>query len=623
MDPRPPRNIPIHPLSGFTPFAVADIEQSIPQRFAQQVQQHGSRPAIQSADGALSFADLDRRANGIAHAILGRRHAGAEPIALLFERGASVVAAILGVLKAGKFYVLLDPSYPADRLRQVLDDSGAPLILADRAHVDQAQALARDAIGVVDVDAHGEQHSEADPGVSSAPADLALLIYTSGSTGRPKGVMHTHRNVLADTRHLTNEWGVSPRDRFLWHTSVSFGGSTRTLFSALLNGSALFPFDTRRLGFNHFPDWLLRNEISLFRTVPTTFRSFMTTLPAGLVFPSVRIVSMGGEPIFRSEVDAFNRHFPSTAVLVHPFGPTESMAVCWSVTAHGAPLAGNKVAIGYPLSGTTVLLLDDNRRPVDDGQIGEIAVRSRYLSPGYWRDPERTNSVFLMDPADGESRIYLTGDLGRRVEGGVLMHMGRRDFQVKIRGFRIELSEVEIALRAMSGVRDAVVVGVNSDDGQSRLVAYVVAAATPAVTTHDMRTHLAASLPDYMVPSAFVAIDELPLTTTGKIDRLRLPAMPRTRPEMTVPFARPESPLEARVADLWAQELDLDLVGIHDDFFALGGDSLIGMRLIASMKRLFAIDLEPSALFEHPTVAETARTIARRAGGTPPSANAS
>jgi amino acid adenylation domain-containing protein len=583
--------------------------QSILQLFDQQVRQHGDRLAIQSDDRPITFAELNHIADALAARILSGQGPGAEPIGLLFDRGADVVASILAVLKAGKFYVILDPQNPRERLKYMLADSGARLIVADPAHLALARELSDERITSLEFSEDRPSSSAAGLDLRVSPDDLAMIIYTSGSTGRPKGVMHTHRTVLADTFNVRNAQRIVSRDRFVWHTSVSFGGSARTIYTALLNGSGLYPFDSRRDGFAQLSDWLLRHEITIFRTVPTTFRTFMATLPDGLTFPAVRILSMGGEPLFRADVESFNRHFLPHCVLVHPFGPTETMLVCWSVTPQGRQIEGNKVPMGHTLPDKTVLLLDEARRPVSDGDVGEIAVKSRHLSPGYWRDPERTNAVFLPPEAGSDERIYLTGDLGTRAPDGSLTHMGRRDFQVKIRGFRIEVAEIETALRDIAGIGDAVVVGRHADAGEPRLVAYFVPTTKPAITVAWIRNQLARTLPDYMIPSIFVAMEALPQTPTGKTDRLRLPDVERTRPEMAMPFAPPGAPLEEAIAQIWTEALGIDRVGIHDDFFELGGDSLMAMRVIARVKSSLEVDLSLSTLLEDRTVAKTARRL--------------
>ena len=372
------RNPSIRPLEPFTPFPVEHTEQSIPARFELQVREHAHRIAIQTPHECLRFADVNAIANDLARALLARRGHGAEPIALLFDHGAAVVPSMLGVLKSGKFYAALDASYPRERLRYLLADSGAKLVIADSANFALARQLSDDAIDIVHFDNHAASRVRANVEVTTSTDELASILYTSGSTGGPKGVMITHRTMLADIRNVTNAWGVSPRDRWLLHTSMGFGGSIRTIFGALLNGSAIYAFDSKRYGYASLPDWLLRHAITIFRTVPTAFRNFVTTLKDRQTFPSVRLLSMGGEPLFRTDLDSFRRHFSPESVLVHPFGPTESMLVCWSVTPHGGQIAGNTVPIGFPLEDKTVVLLDEAGREVDAEEIGEIVVKSRH-----------------------------------------------------------------------------------------------------------------------------------------------------------------------------------------------------------------------------------------------------
>jgi acyl carrier protein len=259
--------------------------------------------------------------------------------------------------------------------------------------------------------------------------------------------------------------------------------------------------------------------------------------------------------------------------------------------------------IGYPLKDKEVLLLDDNGRELGEEEIGEIAVKSRYISPGYWRDPERTKSAFLPDPSGSEKRIYLTGDLGMRLKGGCLVHIGRRDFQSKVRGFRVDVSEIEVALRDIEGIEDAVVVGREDDSGETRLVAYFVSKAGPAMTVTRIRQGLTRVLPDYMIPSAFVGLDALPKTPNGKTDRLTLPFPPRERPSLDTPFASPETSVEKKLAQIWAEVLGLEAVGINDNYFELGGNSLLAVRLFLEIEKRFGQSLPWASIIKAPTIA--------------------
>ncbi len=596
-------------MNGFVPFQDQEIEQSIPERFEQQARLHGERLAIKSDRESFAFAGLNQSANRLARKILSYRGAGTEPIALLFDHGAAVLISMFGVLKAGKFYLVLDSTYPRERLTYMLEDSGAKLIVADRNNLAVARELSAKIADILEFDDPDESLSDDNLGTYPSPGDLAMILYTSGSTGRPKGVMHTHRNVLADARNLTNELGISTLDRWLLYTSLSFANSVRTIYGALLNGACVYPYDLKRKGFGELATCMLSNEITILRTIPTTFRDFMSTLSEGQTFPAVRIVSAGGEPMLRADLQYFNRYFLPHCVLVHPFGPTECLTVCWSVFPHGTQVVEGKLPIGYPLKDKEVLLLDEAAREVADGEVGEIAVKSRYISTGYWRDPDRTGKTFLPGPCGGDERFYFTGDLGVKAKGVGLIHIGRKDTLVKVRGFQIDVSEVETALREIDGIADAIVVGRETSTGENRLVAYLVPTPGPTITVTRIRERLARALPDYMIPATFVFIDAFPKTPNGKTDRLRLPFPSRVRPNLDTPFRPPGTVIEKELAKIWGDLLDLEQVGVHDNFFELGGHSLLAARVVARVTRNFKLDLPLRTVFDSPTVAELAEMI--------------
>jgi hypothetical protein len=290
-------------------------------------------------------------------------------------------------------------------------------------------------------------------------------------------------------------------------------------------------------------------------------------------------------------------------VLQNAMGSTETRVISQFFVDRHTALDGPTVPVGYPVDGKTVLILDGDRRPVPVGEVGEIAVQSEYLSPGYWRKPELTESVFLPDPTGGNARIYLTGDLGRQREDGCLVHLGRRDWQVKIRGYRVETAEVETALLALDEVADAFVTA-QREEGEASLVAYVVAAGCPAPTVTGLRAALARMLPVYMRPRAFVILDALPRTRNGKIDQPALPPPPRVRPEIDQPFVAPRSSTEAEIAQVWEEVLEIEGVGVEDDFVELGGDSLLASRILSRIADRCRVEPTLAGLFVARTVAE-------------------
>lgn len=604
------QRVPDRSEGAFRPFPDAAIGQSIPRRFEQQVRTFGERLAIRWPGGNFTYHSLNETANRLARTLVAARGISSEPVALLFDHGGDVLAAILAVLKSGKFYVILDPAHPPERLKAILDDSGARVVVAGTNHVDEARRLCADAIALIGFDAVDRSVPAADLDVDPAPGDLAMLLYTSGSTGRPKGVMHSHRNVLADARNLTNAWCVSARDRWLLYAPIGFANSVRTIYTALLNGASLYPIDMRNHGFRELTAWLLDNEISVIRAVPSFFRTFMASVDGSRRFPAVRVLSVGGEPMLQADLAYFNRHFPPHCVLSHAFGPTECLTVSWSLVPHGTPIAEGKLPIGHSLPDKDVRLLDESGRDVGEGEVGEIAVTSRYLSPGYWRDPERTRASFLPDPDGSDARTYLTGDLGMRNRDGLLVHVGRRDFQVKVRGYRIDVAEIENALRTLPGIEDAVVVGRELDPGVQSLVAHVVASPGRSVSGTRMRQHLGQVLPEYMIPSFFVPMDAIPLTSTGKTDRLRLPLPTRARRNVDVPYLAPRTAVEFGLEAIWAEALGLEQVGTGDPFLHIGGDSLKAMNILHRASELFGVELPISMMLGPATIAGMAEMIA-------------
>jgi acyl-coenzyme A synthetase/AMP-(fatty) acid ligase/acyl carrier protein len=497
----------------------------------------------------------------------------------------------------------------------MLADSGATLIITDSNNFSVGSELAQDGKEVVNLDDLDNDFSSGNLETHPAADALALLLYTSGSTGNPKGVMHTHKSVLVEVRNLTNAWRVIARDRWLLYTSMSFANSVRTVYCTLLNGGSIYPYDLKELGFSALPEWLRSNRITIWRTVPTTFRHFMANVPPDLTFPDVRLLTIGGEPVLRGDVELFNQHFAPGSVMSSGLGPTECFNVCQHYIPHGTQLEESNLAIGWPLPDKEILLVDENGSEVQAGEVGEICVRSRFISTGYWNESDRTQATFRPDPSDERFRIYHTGDLGTRAENGCLIHVGREDFQVKIRGFRIEVSEIEVALRAVDGVQDAVVVGREDSMGEKRLIAYFVPSGWPALTTSQMRKALATAIPDHMMPSVFVCLEALPQTPNGKLDRLRLPHPSRQRPTLDVAYTPPRTALEEKLSRIWSDVLEIDPVGIHDNFFELGGDSLRATKIVVQVLKELRTEIALTTLFNSPTIAQVVVEISAHHAG--------
>jgi acyl carrier protein len=317
---------------------------------------------------------------------------------------------------------------------------------------------------------------------------------------------------------------------------------------------------------------------------------------------------LASETVTKGDIELGAKHFLSSCIFSNGLGSTETGVLLLYYIDPSAPLETDRVPIGYPLQDMEILLLGEDGQEVGLNQVGEIAVRSRYLSPGYWRRPDLTRAKFR--PEGGDARIFLTGDLGKRLEDGCFEHLGRKDFLVKVRGFRVEAGDVEEKLSGYPGIKEAAVIGRAKTSGDTRLVAYIVPTKRPGPKVNELRRFLKERLPDYMIPSAFMTLDRLPRTPAGKLDRKALPDAGNARPDLDTPFVTPRTPVEERLAQIWAEVLSLDGVGIHDNFFDLGGHSLAATRVVSQVIKQFQLELPLQSLFQSPTVAEMAVLIA-------------
>lgn len=598
-----------HPKGTFVEFLKEEIEQSIPERFEKIVCKYADRIAVKATDTTLTYEELNSRANRIAHAILDTVGEGNRPVAILMKHGATVVTAILGALKAGKIYVPLDPSYPMERLRYMLLDAQLELILTQPETRALAGVINVGNLPVVDVNKVSARERSGEVSVKMAPEAYAYILYTSGSTGQPKGVIDSHRNLLHGTLRITNSQHISPEDRLSLTHSCSASGSLRRIFPALLNGAALFPLDVTQDGLQHLAQFLNEESITIFGSA--RIRDVLRTFDRSQVFPSLRLVSSGGEVVHRRDVELFREIFGPHCVLQILMSSTEAGNISQFFIDNETEFAGDIVPAGYPAEGIELIMLDEKGEKVAKGEIGEIAIRSRFLSCGYWRRPELTDQKFRPDAGGGDVRIYRSGDVGRVAFDGCLFHLGRWDDQVRIRGYRVEIAEIEAALLKLRSLSKVFVTPRKETSGDDSLIGYLVPESWPAPTTSALRKALASTLPSHMIPSVFVILKALPLTTTGKVDRNDLPVAGNGRPELDTEFVPPRSPVEVELVEIWREVLSLNQVGIRDNFFDLGGHSLTATRIISRVSQTFGAELPVKVLFDCPTVAEMAVIIER------------
>ena len=466
----------------------------------------------------MSYGELDLASNRIAHAILAKSK-GLQPVAVFIQDRALAIAAMFGVLKAGKIYLPLDPGHPVSRIEYMLEDAGADLIVTNNEDLARAGALNKP---IINVDALDPGSSAAAPEVPVDTHTPAWILYTSGSTGRPKGVVQTHGNVLRFAHHYRTGLGITPSDRYVLVFSTVVNAGAHVIFSALLNGATVYPIDLKKQRIDALPAWLADNRITLYYSVPTVFRHLVDTLDGSECFDPMRAVMLGGEPMYRRDVDHFRQRFPDHCKLINRLGSSETGTIRWWFIDSHSSWPGHNVPVGLPVPDHQIVIVDAAGQPVEPGKVGEIVVLSAYLSPGYWRHPELTAKAFSPAPQDSRLRSYRTGDIGRILPDGRLVCLGRRDAQIKIRGYRVEPGEVEQALLDLPAVSEAFVMAADQDSG-SCLGAYLVPTdADSAMDAVEIRCQLADALPDYMLPDHYVWLDALPMAPNGKVDRRRV-----------------------------------------------------------------------------------------------------
>ena len=568
--------------------------------FAEQAERTPDAVAVSAGDDRLTYRQLDRRANRVAHRLIELGVRPDDPVAVLMERSIDLVVAILGVLKAGGAYLPLHDSYPLERKQWIIDEVGRPVLLADSVMAERGLP-ATSVVVRPGSDAELAGQPDTDPGVTVDGELLAYVIHTSGSTGHPKGVAVAHRDALA----LAGDsiWDGGRHERVLMVAPYAFNVSTYELWVPLLHGGEIV-LAPPEIEVGVLTRLLVSERITGVHLTAGLFRVVAEESPES--FAGVREVLTGGDVIAPGAVARVLETCPDTVVR-GMYGATE-VTLFSTHTPMTAPYSAESgVPIGGPMDGVTLHVLDDRLAPVAPGEAGELYIGGLGVSRGYYGRADLTAERFVADPfGDPGARLYRTGDIVRTGAGGVLEFAGRTGDQVKILGFRVELGEIESVLSAAPGVAQVTVVAREHGSGEKRLAAYVTAAAGVEVDVEAVRTHVVARLPEYMVPAAFVVLDTLPLTPNGKIDRR---ALPEPDYDGQHQYRAPRTETEEQLCSVFASVLGVERVGIDDSFFDLGGQSLLAMRLISRIRSVLGVSLTISVLFDAPTVAGLAGPV--------------
>jgi amino acid adenylation domain-containing protein len=615
---------------------------TIQQLFEAQAEQTPQAVALVFYDERLKYAELNARANQLAHHL---RRLGVGPevrVGLCIERSTELIVGLLGILKAGGAYVPVDPLYPQERIEFMLENAQAPVLLTQRRLI---KSLPKQSRQVLCIDSDWEKiarESEENPTVETEATNLAYVMYTSGSTGRPKGVSVVHRSVVRLVKE-TNYASLDRAQRFLQLAPISFDASTLEIWGSLLNGAQLVIAPPQTLSLQELGALIREAQITTLWLTSGLFHQMVEHELDNL--KSVRQLLAGGDVLSSADVKKALRELEQV-IVINGYGPTENTTFTCCAPMTNPDHIGTTVSIGYPIANTEIYVLDAKLQPVPVGIYGELYIGGDGLARNYHQRPALTAERFLPHPfsAQAGARLYRSGDMVRYLSDGSLEFLGRADSQVKVRGFRIELGEIEAALSEHEKVREAVVIAREDEPGEKRLVAYLVphtedvwsvAAqandaledATVAVSseiiadvgaslTGELREYLRKRLPEHMVPSHFVLLTALPLSPNGKVERRALPP-----PQMADVFghddyARPRSEMEEVLAGIWSQVLKAERVGVEDNFFELGGHSLLATRVISRVREVFGVEIPLRSLFESPTVCELASRV-REAQGRP------
>jgi amino acid adenylation domain-containing protein len=587
------------PAVQYLPLSSPDVTDTVMGRFRSVAAALPDQVAVVSPGSLRTFAQLDAESDAVA-AALSAADPGQQPVAMLLDHGVSGVVGLLGALKLGRPVVPLDPLVPAARLQQIVEVAGVRCCLSDAAHASLAGSLGPGVTTIVDIGRAASGAAARQPRLAAAKlTDVTVIVFTSGSTGTPKGVVWTHGTLLNEAYAGAERLGFAPGDRVGLVLPYTFAAGLTVLFFALLNGAAVHMYDPRTSGVLELPDFIAAHRLTTLSVTPSLLRSLVGVLAPARTLTDLRLLMICGEPVYGDDIAGVRPHLSRACACVNWCGASEIGSLSFCALGAEAPLPQGPMPAGLPAAGKQVALYREDGTPAAQGETGEVVVTSAFTAAGYWNGDPSIASRFSVG-ADGR-RTYRTGDLGRFDANGALTLLGRKDAAVKVRGYLVEPAEIEAVLRSSAAVGDAVVVPVAEPSGSKRLIAYVVPRpGEKVVSSAALRRLVRAKLPAWMVPATIVWLPELPRNERGKVDRLAL-SPPAAR---SVPFEEPFWDRELLVADLWKQVLQLEQIGMHDDFTELGGDSLAAAELLSLVTAKLGVTLHSSALIEAPTLKE-------------------
>jgi len=604
------------------------------ERFEDFVKKTPNKIAIKTEECSLTYNCLNQYANRLSWLILekhpepiikkttahekkreifnrqNRAKSPPQTVALLLGHDEKMIIGMMAVLKLGDVYIPFDPIYPEERLKYMLVDSAVKVIITNKDHLKLALRL-RDKtsqlVSIISIDDLSEKIPVENLNIQNRPDQIAYILYTSGSTGRPIGVVQTRKNIFYYSGNWTKRFSVTDSDRMTLFSTFCHDGSVPDIYSVLLNGATMYPYDIKnRVNIDKPGEWLIKEKITIWHSVPTLYRYFVTTLSGDEKFHDLRLIILGGEQVREYDLIMFKKYFPYSR-FGNIYGQTESTVN--SIWLSSQEDHFEEVIIGEPIDDTQILIIDEEGNEVDELETGEIVIASPSLAAGYLNCIEATKKAFVSDPELGQ--LYWTGDLGQLLPDGNIEIIGRKDFQVKILGYRIEPGEIETVLLQHPDISEAVVLAKKAGEGiipikkkikgdlDQYLCVYFVS--KNHFNTAELREYLSGRLPYYMVPSHFIKMDTMPLTANGKIDRKSLDSF-GTRLATRVEYVAPKTDMEHTLTDIWKEVLKLDKVGVKDNFFDLGANSIDVILLNNKLKETLKIDIPVISIYRYFTI---------------------
>lgn len=587
--------------SGFLNYSREEIELSIPKRFERVVRSLPQQEAIRTSNASCSYRELNEYANQLANALLHVSKNKLVSVGIIFQNDIHVIAAMLGVLKAGCRYVILETTFPIERLQTIYQDADISFVLADHETISVAQKLVSDSNNIINLDMIKDHASKQNPDIQISASCLSAIYYTSGSTGKPKKIVRNHRDLLYRGWIYRDHYKIRKTDRVSQLFSFGFAASISDTFGAILNGATLCVLDLKNSTFQQVTDWLHRQKITIFHPPVAFYRQWIEDLGSAVQFPFLRMIQLGGSALYKKDVDKARLIIPETCILNNRYASTEAGLVASFMIAHDTILTEDIVPIGYPVEGMELKILNEKGFEAEPNAVGEIAIKSRYLPENYRTETGTIIQDESESDAKKESNYFLTGDLGRKDENGCYVHLGRKDSIVKVRGYRVDTNEIASVLNNLPEVKDSFITTskVPHAPDENQLIAYVVAADGIAISSHGIRDALAYHLPAYMLPSRFIFMEKLPLNSSGKVNSQALPSPLQSRTE---PYIPAKNALEKRLTRIWEDEFRIEEISTRDNFFEIGGDSLLAARLHTQIEQQFTRNLPLTFIIENPTI---------------------